>query len=252
MCSPDGSRESLRERCARNSVALGPPTLGCPSYRTPPELATRPQPRLHRRLGSWALEAVHQDGRPAVLVDRDEVENRDHVFRRTVLEAELRAPGLSARFEPDRGSRASIVLIEPCLQNIHRILLHSASLMSLERGQDRRPADYFYCMRRKPRRIMPRRSVSATVVSLARVDDAQEGYARLLRSHHSAGVKVRRGDENADIRPGTRKSRYEIFDDCGIYGIFLPPAGDQRALVPVPMRQRLRQFQDETSLRLGE
>src|SRR5207248_5818877 len=128
------------------------------------------------------------------------MENRDHAVRGTVLQAELRSPRFAARIEGDLSTRAGVVLIHPRLQYIHLVLLHRLRPLSVsrrtERSQDHgRPAtrlgqaradlltiaiDYFYCMGRKPCRIMIGSPIATSIVCFPPIDHPKEGYPRLL------------------------------------------------------------------------
>src|SRR6266480_48129 len=104
-------------------------------WRAATQLATRPQPRLHRRLRGGSFKPVHDDRGAPALVDRNEMQNRNGPLGRGVLESQLRAARLAARLERDRRARAFVVPVHPCLQYVHRVLLktrfrHAPSFIS--------------------------------------------------------------------------------------------------------------------------
>src|SRR5437868_5030371 len=148
------------------------------------------------------------------------MENRDHAVRGTVLQAELRSPRFAARIEGDLSARAGVVLIHPRLQYIHRVLLHRPSPpLSVSRrsesSQDHgRPAtrlrqaradlptiaiDYFYCMGRKPCRIMIGSPIPTSIVCFPPIDHPKEGYPRLLGCGYRLIAEHRRCEENTNL-----------------------------------------------------
>src|SRR5207244_5856954 len=90
-----------------------------------PELSAGPHPRLDRSLRRGSLEPPHQDRGATVPVHGDQVQDRNLALGRTVFQAQLCPAGFARRAEPNRRPSAAVVLIDPRLQHVHRVLLTS-------------------------------------------------------------------------------------------------------------------------------
>ena len=88
-------------------------------------------------------------------------------------------------------------------------------------------------------------TVTTHVVRLPAVNDAEESDAGLLRGRNSFLVEARRGEEDADF--SLRQARPEVLDDVAPHRALLPPARDQRPLVPPPAREGRHQLDYKAS-----
>src|SRR6266404_5005043 len=137
MCSRDGCRESLRGSFAKN---FAPEAKS--SHRAATQLATRPQPRLHGCLRGGSFVAADRRGGPATLMHGHQVQDRNGPLAWHVLQTQLCASRLASRLELDGRTRALVVVVHPCLQHVHRVLLgtrftHTLSYSFYSRGAKR-------------------------------------------------------------------------------------------------------------------